>query len=54
MVGEAEGEGVEDLLLVGISVLLLSSSPALKLQRRKVHSAQDEKPLQQLQSTRYL
>ena len=51
---EAEGEGVEDLLLAGISVLLPSFSPALKLQRQKVHSAQDEKPLQQLRSTGFL
>ena len=42
--------GVEELLLVGVSVLLPSFSPALKLQRQKVHSAQDEKPLQHLQS----
>ena len=51
---EAEGVGVEVLLLVGVSVLLPSFSPALKLQRQKVHSAQVEKPSQHLQSTGFL
>lgn len=46
-----EGEGVvEELLLarvvvrqLPVSLLLLSFSPALKLERQKVHSVQDEK-----------